>query len=55
MTTPRIIKDGIFYRILLADGEYASKKKFLRLTSAIDYLDMMDVHGVPVIKHKEEK
>ena len=55
MTTPRIIKDGIFYRILLADGKYVSKKKFLRLISAIDYLDMMDVHGVSAIKYKEEK
>lgn len=55
MNTPRIVKDGVFYRILLADGKYVSKKRFFRLMSAVNYLDMMDAYGVPVIEYKEKK
>lgn len=51
----KIIKQGIFYRVLLANGKYVSKKRFLRLFSAVRYMDMMDVHSVPVVEYKERE
>lgn len=53
--SPRVIKKGLFYRILLAEGKYISKKKFLRLMSAFEYMNMMDVHGIPVEKYNRKE
>lgn len=45
-------KDGLFWRIALADGEYLSEKKFWTASGAWKYYDNhQDRHGVPVVKN----
>lgn len=51
----RLIKEGIFWRILVANDTMISKKKFLRFQSAVNYMDMQDKHGMPVENYKKEK
>lgn len=51
----RLIKEGIFWRILVADDTMISKKRFLRFQSAVNYMDMQDVHGMPVVKYKNKE
>lgn len=51
----RLIKEGVFWRILTADDTKISKKKFLRFQSAINYMDMQDKNGMPVENYKEKK
>lgn len=51
----RLIKDGIFWRILVANDTKISKKRFLRFQSAVNYMDMQDKHGMPVENYKKEK
>lgn len=50
-----LIKEGLFWRILVADGTMISKKKFLRFQSALNYMDMQDVHGMPVENYKRKE
>ena len=47
-----LIKEGLFWRILVANGTKISKKKFLRFQSALNYMDLQDVHGMPVENYK---
>lgn len=50
-----LIKQGIFWRILVADGKYISKKKFLRFQPAVNYMDMQDKHGMPVENYNRKE
>lgn len=50
----RLIKEGLFWRILVADDTMISKKRFLRFQSAVDYMDMQDRHGMPVEKYNRK-
>ena len=51
----RLIKEGIFWRILVCDDTMISKKKFLRFQSAVSYMDMQDRHGMPVENYKRKE
>lgn len=51
----RLIKEGLFWRILVANGTMVSKKRFLRFRSAVDYMDMQDRHGMPVVEYKKKE
>ena len=48
----KLIKEGLFWRILVCDDTMISKKKFIRFQSAVDYMDMQDRHGMPVENYK---
>lgn len=48
----RLIREGLFWKILVANDTMVSKKKFLRFQSAINYMDMQDRHGMPVENYK---
>ena len=49
-----LIKKGLFWRILVANDTMISKKRFLSFRSAINYMDMQDVHGMPVKNYKRK-
>lgn len=51
----RLIKQGLFWRILTADDALISKKKFLKFQSAVDYMDAQDRHGMPVENYKRKE
>lgn len=51
----RLIKQGLFWRILVADGAKISKKKFLRFQSALNYMDTQDRYGMPVENYKRKE
>lgn len=51
----RLIKEGLFWRILVADDTMVSKKRFLRFQSAVDYMDTQDRHGMPVENYKKKE
>lgn len=45
-------RDGWFWRIALADGEYLSEKRFWTARGAWKYYDThQDRHGIPVVKN----
>lgn len=48
----RLIKEGLFWKILTCNDTKVSKKKFLRFQSALNYMDMQDSHGMPVENYK---
>ena len=48
----RLIKEGIFWKILVCNDTMVCKKKFLRFQSALNYMDMQDRHGMPVEEYK---
>lgn len=50
-----LIKQGMFWRILVANDTMISKKKFLRFQSALNYMDLQDVHGMPVENYKRKE
>lgn len=48
----KIIRKGMFYRVLLSNGKYIAKQKFLRKCSAIKYENMLDKNGSQVEEYK---
>ena len=51
----KLIKEGLFWRILVCNDTMVCKKKFLRFQSALNYMDMQDGHGMPVEKYKRKE